>query len=97
MKEFINKWYHSYPTWSLLAYYSLKQTLQVGGKIYSRKWTQTSTWDTIRTEANIPEHKHLNEYCSPQSNSLGNLHAQPNNSIIVLKPLLLEFPSENME
>ena len=48
-------------------------------------------------EANIPEYKYQNEYCSLQSNSLGNLHAKPNNSIIVVKTLLLEFPLENAE
>jgi hypothetical protein len=48
-------------------------------------------------EANVPEYKYLNEYCSLQSSSLGNLHTQPNNRIIAVKTLLLEFPLENME
>lgn len=48
-------------------------------------------------ETDIPEHKHLNESGSLQSNSLGNLHSQSNNSIVAPKSPHLEFPSENME
>lgn len=48
-------------------------------------------------ETSIPGHKHLNECCSLQSDSLGELHTQSNNSITAPKTTQLEFPSENME
>lgn len=68
-----------------------------GGGAYERKWTDTTAWDKIRLETNIPEHKYSNEGCPFQSNSHGELYAQPNNSTAALKTLHLEFPLENME